>query len=116
MVEAHAENLTGDAHPVSGFLAMSNRELGVWLFLLSDALTFGAMLLVYSYLRIASSNFPTPFSFNPDILLATGMTVALLIGAFLMNLTTTEANDKNSRRWLAATLLSGIFFIGLQLY
>ncbi len=94
---------------------MSNQELGVWLFLLSDAFTFAALLLAYAYLRLSSASFPTPFSFKTDILLATAMTVALLAGALLMKFAVIKANSSTSRRWLAATLDSGILFIILQI-
>jgi cytochrome c oxidase subunit 3 len=114
MVEAHRDNIEPSVDSLPLHLRLSHQELGVWLFLLSDALTFSAMLLAYGYLRISNRNFPAPFAFSPHILLATGMTLALLAGALLMNFVVTETTRKNTRRWLLLTLIVGIFFIVLQ--
>lgn len=114
MVDAHTEKVGIRADSPPSLLRLSNRELGVWLFLLSDALTFSAVLLAYGYLRISNHNFPTPFAFNPHILLATGMTIALLAGVLLMNFAVTETAKKSIRRWLLLTLIAGIIFVALQ--
>ena len=47
----------GEAEP---FLR-GHRKLGMWLFIVSDSLTFSALLIGYSYLR-ASNVWPTLFS------------------------------------------------------
>jgi cytochrome c oxidase subunit 3 len=114
MVEAHKENVETSADSLPSFLRLSNRELGVWLFLLSDALTFAAMLLAYGYLRVSNGNFPTPFTFNPHILSATSMTIALFAGVLLMHFAVTETTKKGIRRWLLLTLIAGIIFVALQ--
>ena len=33
-----------------------SKKIGMWLFLLSDSLTFGALLYAYTYGRISTSN------------------------------------------------------------
>ena len=38
-----------------------SKKIGMWLFLLSDTLTFGALLFAYSYGRISNPDWPTPF-------------------------------------------------------
>src|SRR5690349_24809222 len=53
------------------------KKIGMWLFLLSDSLTFGALLFAYSYGRVSTPNWPTP-SGNSSIVNATIMTVCLL--------------------------------------
>ena len=40
--------------------AIGSKKLGMWLFIISDALTFSALLVAYSYLRIASEQWPGP--------------------------------------------------------
>ena len=45
---------------------VGHRKLGMWLFIVSDSLTFSALLIGYSYLR-ASNVWPTPFPFYPSI-------------------------------------------------
>ena len=36
-----------------------SKKIGMWLFLLSDSLTFGALLFAYSYGRISNPEWPT---------------------------------------------------------
>ena len=45
---------------------VGHRKLGMWLFIVSDSLTFSALLIGYAYLR-ASNVWPTPFHFYPSI-------------------------------------------------
>ena len=53
---------SGGVHPY----AISHKKLGMWLFILSDSLTFSALLVGYSYVRVAASVWPTPFHFLPS--------------------------------------------------
>ena len=55
---------------------VGHRKLGMWLFIVSDSLTFSALLIGYSYLR-ASNVWPTPFPFYPSIVFASVMTFCL---------------------------------------
>ena len=48
--------------------AIGSKKFGMWLFIISDALTFSAMLVAYTYVRISTSNWPTPFHFSPSII------------------------------------------------
>ena len=79
MAEARAESLaandwSGGVHPYR----VGHRKLGMWLFIMSDTLTFGALLVAYSYARYASANWPTPFPFYPSIVFSSVMTFCLL--------------------------------------
>ena len=56
----------------------------MWLFIVSDAITFSAMLVAYSYVRVASPDWPTPFPFYPSIVKATVMTFCLLSSSVTM--------------------------------
>jgi cytochrome c oxidase subunit 3 len=56
---------------------VGHRKLGMWLFIVSDSLTFSALLIGYSYLR-ASNVWPTPFPFYPSIVFSSVMTFCLL--------------------------------------
>ena len=69
-------------HTVEGVFEPSlfgtySKKIGMWLFLLSDSLTFGALLFAYSYGRISTPNWPTPFG-KASILNASLMTACLL--------------------------------------
>src|SRR5262249_4093099 len=63
---------------------VGHKKLGMWLFILSDSLTFGALLMAYSYARVASVTWPTPFPFNPSIIFSTVMTLCLLSSSLTM--------------------------------
>ena len=39
-----------------------SKKVGMWLFLASDSLTFGALLVAFSYNRISNPAWPTPFA------------------------------------------------------
>ncbi len=52
--------------------AVGHRKLGMWLFIMSDSLTFAALLFGYAYCRLSSDHWPTPFPFNPSIIFFDG--------------------------------------------
>jgi heme/copper-type cytochrome/quinol oxidase subunit 3 len=93
-----------------------SKKIGMWLFLLSDSLTFGALLYAYSYGRISISNWPTPFH-SGSIVNATIMTAFLLTSSLTMVLAVNAAargNDKGRVLWLLATMACGVGFIVLH--
>jgi cytochrome c oxidase subunit 3 len=96
---------------------VGHRKLGMWLFIVSDAMTFSAMLIGYSYARAASDQWPTPFPFSPSIIFSTVMTLFLLASSFtmVMAVRASAANRlKAARRWIGATMLGGTVFIVLH--
>lgn len=89
------------------------KKLGMWLFLVSDALTFTTLFVAYTYVRMASPVWPAPFDFSPGILFSSLMTVVLLTSSLTMVL---AVKDRERRvRWILATMLCGATFIGLHL-
>jgi cytochrome c oxidase subunit 3 len=98
--------------------ATNSKKLGMWLFIVSDTLTFSAVLLAYSYLRLANPDWPRPFHFYPAIVKSTGMTLVLLASSLTMVLgvAAMHRNDRKSTvRWLLATALGGVIFVGLHM-
>ncbi|MBK9167284.1 MAG: cytochrome c oxidase subunit 3 [Bryobacterales bacterium] len=98
--------------------AMGSKKLGMWLFIVSDTLTFATLLIVYTYLRMAAPSWPTPFHFSPGILFATVMTFVLLASSFTMVLgvrAMSEGDRKAAVRWIGATMTGGLLFIALHL-
>jgi cytochrome c oxidase subunit III len=93
-----------------------SKKIGMWLFLMSDSLTFGALLYAYSYGRISTPNWPTPFH-SASIANATVMTAFLLTSSLTMVLAVRASADhdaKMQRIWLLATMLCGIAFVILH--
>ncbi|MFN8008279.1 MAG: cytochrome c oxidase subunit 3 [Terriglobia bacterium] len=118
MANAHAEELTlqewsGGVSPY----AVNHKKLGMWLFIVSDALTFSAILIGYSYLRMATPHWPTPFHLYPSIAVSTLMTFILLSSSLTMVLGVNAAqrgDRAGTIRWLAFTMFFGLLFIVLH--
>src|SRR5260370_7612713 len=82
-----------------------SKKVGMWLFLASDSLTFGALLFAFSYNRIYTA-WPTPFG-KDSIINATIMTACLLSSSLTMVMAVFAAQrgDKSwTRNWLLATM------------
>ena len=97
---------------------VGHRKLGMWLFIVSDAMTFSALLIGYSYARASSVEWPTPFPFFPSIIFSTTMTLCLLASSFtmVMAVRASATNQlKSARRWIGATMLGGLAFLVLHL-
>ena len=94
------------------------KKMGMWLFILSDSLTFGAALMCYAYLRVGSPNWPRPFTMS-SIALSTTMTMFLLSSSLTMVLAVHNA-QKGKRgaaaKWIVATMAGGLAFMLLHLY
>ncbi len=56
----------------------------MWLFIIADAATFGAILFGYGYLRAGSPDWTRPFDFTPTILNGMVMTLVLLTSSLTM--------------------------------
>jgi len=98
---------------------IQSKKLAIWLFIIADAATFGAMLFAYGYLRVANPDWTRPFAFWPSIANAIAMTVVLLVSALTMvaAVRTAQAGDTRSTlRWLGVTMLFGVVFAALHLW
>ncbi|MBI3683100.1 MAG: cytochrome c oxidase subunit 3, partial [Acidobacteria bacterium] len=98
--------------------AIGSKPLGMWLFVVSDALTFSTLLVAYSYLRLANPEWPAPFRLSPSIVQATLMTFVLLTSSLTMALAV-EARKREQRgrtvRLLMATMALGAAFVAIHL-
>lgn len=103
----------GGAYPYS----IGHKKLGMWLFLLSDTLTFSALLIGYSYVRAASPVWPTPFHIWPSIAMATLMTLVLLSSSLtmVMGVVAAQRGDHSATvRYMLLTMLGGVIFLVLH--
>ena len=97
--------------------AIPSKKLGMWLFLISDALTFSVILIAYSYLRVATEQWPTPFHFWPSIIVASVMTFCLLTSSITMVMAVAAAKQGRVGAvvgWLGATMAGGLAFLVLH--
>jgi cytochrome c oxidase subunit 3 len=119
--ESHSEAEVALDAPWSGGgspFAINSKKLGMWLFIVSDTLTFSALLLAYTYERLANPDWPRPFEIFPSIVNATVMTVILLFSSLtmVMGVAAAHKNDRKAAvRWLLFTALGGILFDILHL-
>src|ERR1700690_3163761 len=93
-------------------------KLTMWLLIASCAVTFGAILFGYSYLRAGTPDWPTPFKFSPSIVNGMIMTAVLLTSSLTMlgAVQAAKAGKKAlSLKWLAVTVLLGTVFAVLHL-
>ena len=119
--EAHAhagQVITADWGGGTFPYRVGHRKLGMWLFIVSDAMTFSALLIGYSYMRASSAQWPTIFPFNPSIIFSTVMTLCLLSSSFTMVMAVAASarrDLKAVRRWIAGTMLGGLAFLILHI-
>src|SRR5467141_3381971 len=114
MADSSLQNIPSVYEP--SLFGTYSKKVGMWLFLLSDTLTFGALLYAYSYGRISTPDWPTPFH-SESIINATIMTAFLLTSSLTMVLAvraSVHGDAKGQRLWLLATMACGVGFIVLH--
>jgi len=97
---------------------IQSKKLAIWLFIIADAATFGAILFAYGYLRLANPDWTKPLAFSPTIVNGMVMTVVLLTSSLTMVAAVAAAQAGRASagvRWLGATMLLGLAFAGLHL-
>lgn len=98
--------------------AVGHKKFGMWLFIVSDSLTFSALLVAYSYVR-AANDWPTPFHFFPSIIFASAMTLVLLSSSLTMVYGVSAAHHGARRaavKWIWLTAFCGLLFVLLHSY
>src|SRR5262245_59858644 len=96
----------------------SSRKFGMWLFIVSDALTFAALLAGYGFMRLLSPQWPVQTQVF-DMRLITFMTFMLISSSAVMAMAVAAARNRNKShaiRFLLATIAGGIVFLGCQAY
>src|SRR6202790_1454678 len=97
--------------------AVPSKKLVMWLFIISDACTFGAMLYAYGYVRNASPDWPHHFEASSIINVAI-MTFVLVTTSLTMLIGTraAKAGDKaGAIRFTFITVALGLVFAALHL-
>jgi heme/copper-type cytochrome/quinol oxidase subunit 3 len=93
-------------------------KLGMWIFLVGDAMSFGTLLAGYGAVRFGSSNWPHP----ADVLginLTAFMTFLLICSSVTMvkGLSAAQHDDQAGfRKYIGLTIVGGVIFLGLQAY
>ncbi|HVB95150.1 MAG TPA: cbb3-type cytochrome c oxidase subunit I [Nitrososphaerales archaeon] len=98
------------------FNAIPKMRLGMWIFLSTDVIVFGAILGAYLYIRSFTPNWPIPGSVH-EIPLGLANTIVLLtsgLTAFLALESIKEGKQRNMIMWLSATFVLGATFLGVK--
>lgn len=97
---------------------IDNRKMGFWLFLASECMFFGSLLVGYLVYKGQSLTGPTAEELF-DIPLTTVSTFVLLASSLFMVLAVAaigRGDLKGLKTWIAATAGGGIIFLGFQVY
>jgi cytochrome c oxidase subunit 3 len=98
--------------------SIPTKKLVMWLFIISDAMTFAAVLVAYGFLRNATPNWPTPFKFDPSIMNVIVMTFILISSSLtmLIAMRAAQAADRaKTLNWMLITAAAGTIFVLLHL-
>ena len=97
--------------------AIPAKKLAMWLFIISDIMTFAACLVAYGFLRNATANWPRPFH-SGTIIGVVIMTFILVTSSLIMTLAVraARAGDRaGAYRMTMVTLVLGILFVLLHI-
>ena len=102
----------------SELMGTARGKVGMWLFLISDALTFGALLCAYGASRMGSTDWPVPSqvldvpltAFNTFVLICSSLTMVKALSAVR------HGNIKGLQKFLLLTALGGALFLSIQAY
>jgi cytochrome c oxidase subunit I+III len=96
---------------------VSKEKLGLWVFLASEILIFGSLIIAYVYVRINSGSWPIATQTH-NMLLGMTNTIILLTSSLAMILalySIREGNVKGLKICLVTTFALGFAFLGIKL-
>ncbi|MGH7585437.1 MAG: cytochrome c oxidase subunit 3 [Gemmatimonadales bacterium] len=118
-------------HPPTS-TGLDTRKLAIWTFIGSECLFFASLIATYLVYHARIKAGPGPYPHDPwtapdgthyeqifEIPLVTFGTALLLFSSFFVVLALNGAQRGNRKRlvgWLSATILCGLFFVGMQVY
>ena len=112
MHAGHAESYESPLTPESW------GKLGMWIFLVGDAMSFGTLLAGYGGIRYGSVDWPKPYEVL-GIWLTAAMTLLLIVSSVWMvkGLAAIQRNDYAAfRKFIGLTILGGVVFLACQAY
>jgi cytochrome c oxidase subunit III len=106
-------------HPVTG---IPNGKFGIWLFLASEVMLFGALFSSYVLIRTGAPHWPPEGGLSSDILnvpLGTFNTAVLITSSITMVLAWASCKMGNIgkfKMWMAATVLLALIFLVVKYF
>lgn len=112
-------NITMGAHQLGVMepspFAVPSKKLAMWLFIISDAMTFAACLVAYGFLRNSTPNWPTPFHSITNVAIMTFILITSSL-TMLIAMRAARVGDKSKAfLWIVITAVLGIAFALLHL-
>ena len=111
-------------HVKQGSMGVTNGKIGMWTFLVMDAMTFAGFIAGYVRLRwktplIEGTAWPDPYqtfgvvgiqltALNTFILICSSVTMVHVLAD------TFAGNIERAQKWLMATIVGGLIFLGIQ--
>jgi len=99
--------------------SIPTKKLVMWLFIISDSMTFAAVLVAYGFLRNATPHWPEPFKFSPSIINVMVMTFILITSSLtiLIGVRAAKAGDQSKAfPWILITAAGGLIFALLHIH
>jgi cytochrome c oxidase subunit I+III len=97
--------------------SLSKEKLGVWVFLVSEILIFGSLIVAYAYVRLSSSSWPVATQTH-DVILGMSNTIILLTSSLAMVFalySIRAGNTKGLKVGLMGTFALGAAFLVIKL-
>jgi cytochrome c oxidase subunit III len=116
---SHAPTLAVEGPRGMPGMGVYHMKLGMWVFLLSEVMFFTSLIGAYIILRFANPDaFAEPnvvlnvplTAFNTFVLICSSVTMVKAFAAI------EEGDQAGLKKWLIATALLGMFFLGVQAY
>lgn len=112
------ENSHAVTLPDPQFNRASPGKIGMWIFLVTDAMSFSGFLLAYAVLRATRTDWPDPLThLGIEI---SGIATFILICSSVSMVLSIDACKRKDRKgmlnWLGATIIGGAIFLGIQAY
>jgi cytochrome c oxidase subunit 3 len=119
MTSTTLQPLAGDHEPGEASpYAAGWQKVMMWIFIITDGLTFAGFLASYGFARLASPAWPNPSTIF-DLRLISLMTFVLISSSATMAMAVGAAGQHLSRqtiRYLLLTILGGAIFLSMQAY
>ena len=98
---------------------LANAKLGIWLFLASEVMLFGALFSSYILLRVNDPAWPSGADYHLSVPIATVNTVILISSSITVILTWGSLllkDIKKAKLWLLITLLLALAFLVIKFF
>lgn len=114
---AHGHDHSNEERNDIQFGKASIGKIAMWIFLVTDAMSFSGFLIAYAVLRF-TQNWPDPAQylgvnlsgFATFILVCSSVSMVMSIDACKLK------NRQGMLNWLLATIIGGVIFLGIQAY